>query len=178
MADFINLPLRDESGAFHVVVEAPRGSRAKLKYEPRLGAFAFGRSLSLGASYPYDWGFFPSTVAEDGDPLDAMVLIEASTWPGTVVPSVPIGVIRLVQREKSKASRERNDRVLVVPQGDERLEHVRDLPARVKSELEEFFVTTSKMAGKDVTIAGWDGPKAAERAILAAAQKYARRGSK
>ena len=61
MADFINLPLRNDEGAFKVVVESPRGSVIKMKYEPLLNAFIFKRPLLLGVAYPYDWGFFPST---------------------------------------------------------------------------------------------------------------------
>jgi inorganic pyrophosphatase len=178
MADFLNLPLRDEDGAFHVVVEAPRGSTVKMKYEPAANAFVFKRPLLLGVSYPYDWGFLPSTVADDGDPLDAMVMFDSPTWPGAVVPSIPIGVVRVLQKEDGKKARQRNDRVIVVPSEDKRFKHVRELPSRVVEELEEFFVTASKMAGKVVTIEGWEGPKAARHAIMASAEKYMRRGPK
>lgn len=177
MADFINLPLRDEDGAFHMVVEAPRGSVVKMKYEPRMNAFLFKRPLLLGVSYPYDWGFFPSTLADDGDPLDAMALFDAPTWPGTIIPSTPIGIVRVLQKDEEKKE-VRNDRVIVVPVEDRRFKHVHDLAPRVKEELEQFFLTASKMAGKHVTIEGWDGPKAASEAILEAAENYVRRGPK
>jgi inorganic pyrophosphatase len=178
MTDLTALPLRGDDGAFHVVVEAPRGSPLKLKYEPPLGAFVFQRPLPLGLAYPYDWGFFPSTAADDGDPLDAMVLFEAPTWPGVVIPSVPIGILRLLQKEGAARGRERNDRVLVVPSEDPRFSDVRGLPPRVTHELEQFFVMASKTAGKDVTIGGWEGPDAARESIRAAGEKFAQRAPK
>jgi inorganic pyrophosphatase len=176
MTDYINLPCRDRNGNFNFVVETPRGAVIKLAFEAKEGVFVFKRALQLGVSYPYDWGFIPSTRAPDGDSLDAMLIFDASSWPGVVVPAKTIGVVRLTQTEGGKKKkRVRNDRVILLPAQDPRYEDVKDLPKRVRRELEQFFVTITEMTEKEVTIDGWEGPKAAEEAIDKAAQKYVRR---
>ncbi len=164
MADYQNLPCRDDAGHFYVVVETPRGSSVKLKYDEEKRVFMLSRTLLLGLSYPYDWGFVPSTQAEDGDPLDAMVLVEGSTSPGVVVACVPLGVVRMTQKEPH-ANRTRNDRVIALPANDARFRHVKELPERMRDELERFFVTVSEMTQKKVHVQGWDGPATAEKVI-------------
>src|SRR5438105_14829717 len=115
VTDIFTLPARSKTGAFHVVVESPRGSRVKIKYDPNLGAFTFSRPLVKGLSYPYDWGFIPGTAAPDGDPLDAMVFSDAPTFPGVVIECRALGVIRLKQNRKTAKGRERNARLIAIP---------------------------------------------------------------
>lgn len=93
MSDLVEIPAFSERGDVHVVVETIRGSRTKFKYDPDTKAFLFSRSLRLGLAYPYDWGFIPSTMAEDGDPLDGLVLNEFATFPDALIRCRPIGVL-------------------------------------------------------------------------------------
>src|SRR5436190_11522658 len=82
MPNLINLPPFTEDGDLYVVVETPRGSRAKFDYDPKLRTFTLSKSLLTGLTYPHDWGFVPSTKADDGDPIDIMVVHDAATFPG------------------------------------------------------------------------------------------------
>lgn len=175
MADFPNLPCRDGAGNVLVVVEAPKGSRIKLKYDPLKQVFVFQKALQLGLAYPFDWGFIPSTRAADGDALDAMVLFDAPTAPGVVIPTRPIGAVRAVQR-KRKGPLVRNDRIIVVPSEDERYEDVADIPRRMQKQLEQFFVSVSALSEKAVEIQGWAKAKVALELIERAALEYLHRG--
>ena len=174
MPDYGNLPMRDEDGHLLVVVEAPKGSRTKLKFEPKLQAFVLDRMFQLGVAYPYDWGFIPGTCAEDGDPLDAMVMFDAPTWPGVVIPIVPLGMVRVVQRDAKGAELKRNDRIIARPADDDRWGDVKQIPKRVRDELEQFLLTAVEKTEKRVTIEGWSGAKAALKAIEAAGRSHQR----
>src|SRR5690349_3475837 len=99
------LPARPSprAGTLHVVVESPRGASVKWKFDPALNAFTLSRPLPLGLTYPYDWGFVPSTRAPDGDPLDAMVLWEQPAFPGAVLPCRVIGPLKVAQDKQGGA---------------------------------------------------------------------------
>ena len=166
MPNFINLPAFTEDGDVHVVVETPRGSRAKFAYDPKLETFALTKSLLTGLTYPHDWGFVPSTKADDGDPLDIMVIHDAATFPGLVITCRVIGILQIEQKSKSKS--ERNDRLFAVPRrshSEQALEDVRDLTRPIQEELEKFFIATDELEDKKLKIIGWKGPKVAVQAI-------------
>lgn len=179
--DLTRLPLHGKGGAFHVVVESPRGSTVKLKYEPELGAFTVSRPLVHGLRYPFDWGFLPSTLAPDGDPLDALVYWDESTYPGVVLPCRALGVLKVEQKKSKGRGRERNDRLLVVPvtaARAENLDRVQELSRRERQELEHFFTAAVAFADKDVEVLGWEGPAVAERMIQEAAALHEQQGQR
>jgi inorganic pyrophosphatase len=166
MRDPLTLPTWNQDGLLHVVVEAPAGSHHKLAYAPELGCFTVSRHLAKGLHYPHDWGFVPGTRAEDGDPLDALVMAEAGTHPGVVHTCVPIAVVRLSQRHHG--SRQRNDRIIALPAYQSPLddEEVDELRGELKrKEIERFLLEATAFEGKGARIDGWGGAKEARKAI-------------
>ena len=147
-------------GLVHVVVESPAGATGKIKFEPRLGSFTLSRPLPLGMEYPHDWGFVPGTHAPDGDPVDALVISEATTYPGLVLVARPIALLRVEQNRKQGGGRERNDRLVAVTRSGRRREATEgtELPRRVREELERFFVDAVFFEAKDPKLLGWAGP--------------------
>lgn len=144
-----------------MIVETPGGSASKFKYDEDLAAVTLSRPLPGGLSYPHDWGFVPSTRAEDGDPLDALILWEGASYPGVVLRCRVIGALKVEQNNKDSGARERNDRLLVVPVASRTMQPVAsvfDLPHGRREELESFFAASVAFEHKDLTILGWTGP--------------------
>jgi inorganic pyrophosphatase len=164
------VPAFANDNIFHVVIEAPRGSRLKLKYEPKWEAISVSRPLPLGVTFPFDWGFVPSTQSADGDPLDAMLLWDVSSYPGVVVRCRAIGVLQVEQNRSNDhpLRRIRNDRIMAIPieaRREHDIEDLVDLPARLRQELEQFALAATALEGKDVRIVGW-GDAAAALALV------------
>jgi inorganic pyrophosphatase len=176
MANMLELPTWNEEEQLVCVVESPRGSKAKFKFDPALGVFTLNRSLILGVTYPYDWGFIPSTMAADGDPLDVMMFHDTPTFPGVVIACEPIGALLVTQKKSDgEPGREANHRIFAVPAGSER-EHeskdARELPERVRKELEAFFIAAGALAKKELQILDWVGPEQAVALVKEAATKW------
>ncbi len=165
----------DES-IVNVIVESPRGSRVKLKWDPDHGVMRLSRPLPSGLSFPYDWGFIVSTLAADGDPLDAFLLWDGSSYPGLLVPSRVTGLLKVEQKSRRSGARERNDRVVAVPIGavvERTIRSVLELDQRDRLELEQFFRAAVAFEDKDLQILGWGGPDEA----LAVVRESARRST-
>jgi inorganic pyrophosphatase len=165
MVDLRKLPVRDKKGDVYVVVETPRGSAAKLEFDPDLQLFTLSKSLILGLSYPYDWGFIPSTEGEDGDPIDALILHDVATTPGLVLKCKIIGVLEVLQVPRD-SHREQADH------------DARDLPKQVRSEIEKFFVATDELEDKELKFLGWKGRKTGEQLIEKAAKRFKKANGK
>ena len=155
-----------------VVIETPKGSPNKLAFEPRFGTFVLKGVLPAGAVFPFDFGFVPSTRAEDGDPLDVLVLMDAPVFPGCVVPSRLIGVIEAEQSEDGQT--ERNDRLLAVAANSathRSIQTLSDLSQDLVAQIEHFFVSYNEMKGKRFEVKGRAGKKRALTLVTAAMKK-------
>jgi inorganic pyrophosphatase len=174
VANLHALPTFRKNGAVNVVVETPRGSGIKLSYDPDEDCFEYSKALPLGITFPYSFGFIPGTKAEDGDPLDVLVLTEAPTFPGIVIRTRLIGIVRVSENGK-KGKRRRNDRLVGVPLDEERTadgcETMEDLPERLRQEIEQFFLNTTLFTQKDARLDGWKGPKVAEKLVRRSTKK-------
>ena len=121
---------------FDVLIEIPRGSRNKYEFDHSNGRIRLDRTLFTATQYPADYGFVPDTLGEDGDPLDALVLVLEPTFPGCLICSRPIGMFRMTDEKGG------DDKVLCVPASDPRQEHLRDihhLPEFDRLEIQHFF---------------------------------------
>lgn len=153
-----------------MVVETPRGSGIKLKYEEQEGIFVWSRPLISGVSFPFDFGFLPQTLAGDGDALDAMLLTDVASFPGVVVPSRIIGALRVEQFRDGHPGK-RNDRIMLMPCNGHRsgeVQEVGDLPARVRDEIEGFFTASLLLTGKKIEFRGWADAKEAQELVAEA----------
>ncbi len=170
------LDLRDDAGNLRAVVESPGGSRVKLKYDPDTGVFAWSRLLVAGVRFPHDFGFFPQTLADDGDALDVILLASEHTYPGVVVPCRAVGALR-IEQQRGNGPVKRNDRVIAVPAFDgvaTDIADIADVPIRTRDELEAFTHASLALTGKKIKIRGWaDAAEAGD--IIAAAEAAVQR---
>jgi inorganic pyrophosphatase len=147
----------DDDGRLLVVVETPSGSPVKLKYSAAFNAFTWSRALPTGLNFPGDYGFVPSTLAGDGEELDALIVGTSAGVPGVVVPSRIIGALELYQQRAPAPERD-NHRLLVVPCNEHRLGHITEAAAlgqRRLDELENFFRAYLALTDKTIRTAGW-----------------------
>jgi inorganic pyrophosphatase len=158
----------DDKQLLRVVIETPKGSRNKFAFNPEERVFELKKVLPAGMAFPYDFGFIPSTIAGDGDPIDVLVLMDEPAFPGCVLTCRPIGVIEGEQGDKKKT--ERNDRIVAVQQDAHSWADVKiidDLGRQSERELEEFFVHYHMLSGKEYRVPGVKGPAAARKLVKA-----------
>ena len=156
----------EETEDLNVVIETPKGSRNKYKYDEKTGIFSLSGILPLGATFPFDFGFVPQTLGGDGDPLDVLLLMDEPAFAGCLVPARLVGVIEAEQTEDGKT--ERNDRLIAVAcksltLGD--IKSVKDLNENTLAQINHFFVSYNEAKGKKFVPRGEFGVRKAKSLI-------------
>ncbi len=152
-----------------MIVEIPQNSANKYEYDGTLGLFRLDRALYSPMHYPGDYGFIPGTLADDGDPMDVLVLTQQPTFPGCLIEVRPVGILNMMDNE------ERDQKVLAVPTRNPRYDQIHTMDQifpHVRREIEHFFTIYKELEGKVTEMQGWGGPPEARKAILDSRQRY------
>jgi inorganic pyrophosphatase len=173
MSNLYHLPLGDEAPyVVPVVIEIPKGTRNKIEYDPQHGVFRLDRVLYSPVHYPGDYGFIPQTLSEDGDALDALVIITDPTFTGCVIMAQPLGVL-VMEDDKGH-----DEKIIAVPYHDPRFEEVNeitDLRKHTTREVQHFFEVYKELEGKPTAMLGWHGSAHARQIIAEAHQRFKER---
>jgi inorganic pyrophosphatase len=157
---------RATRGLLNVIIDTPLGSRNKYKFDEGAGKFKLSRILPEGLHFPCDFGFIPGTAADDGDPLDVAILVDAASFVGCLMTVRLLGVIRATQMEQRRSIK--NDRLLGIPVtsvNHPRARDIRDIPKDRLDALEQFFVAYNREQGRPFKLNGRQGAAAAIQAV-------------
>lgn len=159
----------DAEGRLRVVVDTPKGNRNKYKWDEELGIFRLAKVLPPGFAFPWNYGFLPRTRSDDGDPLDAILLMEEPVFCGCVVLARPRAILRM------EADADRNDRIIASPDGEhEDRIYTAGIPGRIFEEIGVFFEGYHRLRGETTRTIGRGDAKEAMAAIREAMGRYAR----
>ena len=167
--DLSLIPAQPKPGIINVLIEIPAGSKNKYEFDKDLNAFALDRVLYASVQYPYDYGFIPNTLADDGDPLDGMVIMDQPTFPGCVIAARPIGMLKMID------GGDRDEKILCVPDKDPRYTNVTsldDIASHRLDEIAEFFRTYKNLEKKVTEITGWENVEAVKPLIEECIKAY------
>jgi len=163
-----------------IVIETPRGSRNKYSYDPDCDCMQLSTVLPEGMVFPYDFGFIPSTLGQDGDPLDILILMDQPVVPGCVVRARLIGAIEAEQKEKNEKWI-RNDRLIAVAthaQTHDGAKKLADLRPHLVREIKELFVTYNKLRDRKFKPKDEASPEKAQKLIDAGMKRFKRKHRK
>jgi inorganic pyrophosphatase len=152
-----------------VMVEIPKGSRNKYEYDKEKKMLRFDRMLFSSVHYPSDYGFIPDTLAQDGDPLDALVLVWEPTFPGCIIEAKPVGLFRM-RDEKGP-----DEKILCVPLADplwNHIERLSDVPPHLLKEIQNFFSIYKELEEKKIGVEGWEDRESAIKIIKESYRRY------
>lgn len=168
--DLSHLPIGSKApDIVNVVIEIPAGSKNKYEYDEELKAIKLDRVAFAAMAHPYDYGFIPGTRSQDGDHLDAFVLLDHSVFPGCVVAARPIGLLTMID------DGEGDEKILCVPADDVRYNHIHDLSdisPHVTKEIQHFFEHYKDLQNKKTEIKDWQGAEAAKAMIQSSVEAH------
>jgi len=156
-----------------IIVETPRGSRNKYKFDEQSGRMKLSKVMPEGMVFPYDFGFSPETRGEDGDPLDVLILCDEPTFPGCQIDARLVGAI-LAQQKGAGQKETRNDRIIAVAEASVLYASVNelfDLEPKVLKQIEEFFVNYQRVRDIEFTLMGHDDSAGARKILEGASEK-------
>ena len=160
-------PYESAEGELNVIIETPKGSRNKYNYDEEYQLFKLGGVLPAGAVFPFDFGFIPSTLGGDRDPLDVLLLMDEAAFPGCLVPARLIAVIEAEQTERDGETT-RNDRLIAVAADSHTHKDLRslsDINETLLDEIEHFFISYNEIKGKSFNPLGRFGHIKAARLV-------------
>jgi len=168
--NYLYLPIGEHAPeTINVVVEIPEGSRNKYEYDKELGIFRLDRVLHSPIYYPGDYGFIPQTLAEDGDPLDVLILVVQPTFPGCLVVARPIGMLKMIDDGLP------DDKILAVPVGEPAYADIHSqtqiFPHTLRT-ISHFFETYKLLEGKRTSTQGWVDGAAARESIVESLARF------
>jgi len=170
VTDYLRLPLGDNAPEeVNAVVEIPRGEVNKYEYDKTLNVFRLDRNLHSPVHYPGDYGFVPSTLSEDGDPLDVLILVDSPSFSGCVIQVRPIGVLEMIDQGV------KDEKLLAVGLNDPHYKDVKDFScvySHVQLEIEHFFSVYKDLEGKRTKIIGWQNAEHAREVVRQSHQRY------
>lgn len=165
-------PFIQDSKNVNAVIETPKGSRNKYAFDEETGGFRLKKALPAGMVFPFDFGFIPATHADDGDPLDVLVLTDAATFAGCIVECRIIGVMKVKQEDNGREMR--NDRIIAVQLQSREyssVEKLADLEEGLLKEIIHFFAAYNDISDDKFEPIGNDGVEEAIRLIEKSIQK-------
>ncbi len=172
MTDYLRLDIGEQApDVVTSVIEIPRDSTNKYEFDKKRLVFKLDRSLFSPVHYPTDYGFIPQTLAENGDPLDILVLGETPTFPGCVYEAQPIGLFRIIDQGTP------DEKILAVAAGNPRLIDISDytdVQAHTLKEIEHFFSVYKSLEGKQVEVQGWSSVAVAKEMIRTCHARFIR----
>jgi inorganic pyrophosphatase len=167
-------PGPDSPEIVRMIVEIPKNSSNKYEYDGELGVFRLDRALYSPLHYPGDYGFVPGTLADDGDPLDVLAIVDDASYPGVLISVRPVGLLDMIDDD------EPDQKILAVPNKNPRFDQIHTIdqvfPHKLR-EIEHFFAIYKELEGKKTQMRGWRGPKEARDLIRTSRESFLQKKS-